>query len=761
MRSSRGTVAALVTAAAVATAAAAPPNICATNATLGRAVLSVLNLTYPGLESVAAAAAAGDLGAACAALNDYYVNGNTTWWLRHPAPAPGTRRTGGAADALVDHDVFTFPILGLTTVVPRNADGGLDWLYKGPRNDVEAMNDLNRMDVAWPLLHDAWARTGNPVYLDYFEAMATDWVTHNPCPDAGGGGAKCVPAGLPGTPCAWGPADGPGTQACATGAMESPWRTLEAGLRMGGTWPDAFFGFIGAASPSSASVRALMVLGVGQHNAVLLSDGPATTTPNWEATQWQGLINSCVCWPELANCSALLGVGYAQLAAQLAAGVYPDGVETEQASSYDMVAAGDYFSTLRLVDTAGLPPPPPAFTARVEAMYDYAAGVVDPAGCLPRNGDSAGCGRGFQPAAAAYYNRSDWVYVHTNGAEGTPPAGLAAGRGPSTVYPWAGQVALRSGYEANATWGWFDVGPYGTSGHAHRDKLQLVLRARGSVLLVDSGRFAYEGTDRSAVLHREYAGYARAHNTLTVDGCDQAALPAVATAPLPPGAVTLARDADTACGAMPHWVNLSGTAVVGRGVHFQRPPSAAADGDGDWLVVVDALLASDRPRALQATWHAHPNATGVALNASTGVGVAGGVDLATGAPTPAQVCIVPAPAGGGGGWPAGWGSAALVAGVVADPAARTPWQGWYSLAYDDAWPAPTFVYDVGGVPPGAATAWLLVPTASRGGCDRHAVTVVGGVTPAGTVEVDVVVGGAPPLRVAVPVATAGCTGGSE
>ena len=53
-------------------------------------------------------------------------------------------------------------------------------------------------------------------------------------------------------------------------------------------------------------------------------------------------------------------------------------------------------------------------------------------------------------------------------------------------------MAMRSAYDAGATWAWFDVGPYGSSGHAHRDKLTLNVHARGAMLLIDSGRFAYQ-----------------------------------------------------------------------------------------------------------------------------------------------------------------------------------------------------------------------------------------------------------------------------
>lgn len=111
-------------------------------------------------------------------------------------------------------------------------------------------------------------------------------------------------------------------------------------------------------------------------------------------TQWQGLVSSCVSFPELLNSSVLLQVALGELDALLSAGVYPgevwrsvgndgspsarclyifriDGVETEQASGYDMVTAGDFYSTLQLLADAGLPAPPSTFYAGVEQMWTY------------------------------------------------------------------------------------------------------------------------------------------------------------------------------------------------------------------------------------------------------------------------------------------------------------------------------------------------------------------------------------------------------
>ena len=65
-------------------------------------------------------------------------------------------------------------------------------------------------------------------------------------------------------------------------------------------------------------------------------------------------------------------------------------------------------------------------------------------------------------------------------------------------------------------------------------------------------------------------------------------------------------------------------------------------------------------------------------------------------------------------------------------------QGWYSQEYDDAWPAPTLVYDAADVPSGSVFAWLIVPQSARGDCaDAAAVTSVS----ASAVAVRATVGG--------------------
>ena len=122
--------------AAGAAATAAAANICATNTSIGHAVIDAVNLSWPGMGAVRTAAANGDLGGACEALVAYYRDGSTSAWLRLPTtPAPSTRRAGGEAGDLVLHDIFHLSGVGQVAKIPRNPDGGIVWVDHGPNND--------------------------------------------------------------------------------------------------------------------------------------------------------------------------------------------------------------------------------------------------------------------------------------------------------------------------------------------------------------------------------------------------------------------------------------------------------------------------------------------------------------------------------------------------------------------------------------------------------------------------------------------------
>lgn len=161
-------------------------------------------------------------------------------------------------------------------------------------------------------------------------------------------------------------------------------------------------------------------------------------------------------------------------------------------------------------------------------------------------------------------------------------------------------------------------------------------RTSGTMLLVDSGRFQYNGVGPSRVLHDEYsrtrmlcvlftrsdstlvaltamhwfnpfpvtsapAGTTHAHNTLTIDGKEQQAAPATTTVPRPNSSWTFTAAVDAVQGSMSLYDGLEGKACHSRSVVYNRTGLPTP-----FFVVVDRV-ATDRPRSVQATWHLHPN----------------------------------------------------------------------------------------------------------------------------------------------------------
>jgi hypothetical protein len=152
----------------------------------------------------------------------------------------------------------------------------------------------------------------------------------------------------------------------------------------------------------------------------------------------------------------------------------------------------------------------------------------------------------------------------------------------------------RSGFDADAQWSFFDIGPWG-SGHQHNDKLHISVAAYGRDLLVDAGRFAYTGA--VADKFRGYARGTQGHNILLIDHKGQSAGPTLVSQPLSDSSFKITPAFDYASGSFSHFADIEGTATHTRAVLYVR---------GKFWVVADRIV-SDRPRTIEALWHWHPD----------------------------------------------------------------------------------------------------------------------------------------------------------
>jgi Heparinase II/III-like protein/Heparinase II/III N-terminus len=188
--------------------------------------------------------------------------------------------------------------------------------------------------------------------------------------------------------------------------------------------------------------------------------------------------------------------GGAMVRAQMDAQVRPDGSHCEQ-STYYHVYALDMLKFSALLEEM-----PPDYTAKLQRMEDYLDALLGPQRRLAFFGDDDG-GRFFHP-----YGPCDRFGLASL-------TGVNALQG-SRLFEDSGIAIMQAGDTQLIA----DAGPFGPggAGHSHADTLSFVLRRGEEELLIDAGTFTYVIDAR----WRNWFRGAAAHNTIRIDGLDQA-----------------------------------------------------------------------------------------------------------------------------------------------------------------------------------------------------------------------------------------------
>ncbi len=368
------------------------------------------------------------------------------------------------------------------------------------------------------------------------------------------------------------------------------WRTIEAGIRMEG-WSHQVHAFLKAPEVSDEFLTRYFI-SIWEHGWRLrgnLSHG------NWLLMELHGLLRIAVLYPFLKDAPAWEAHALKVLEGEFDRQVYPDGFQYELATGYHGVVISNYLGVYNLYEQLGRPPPAFIRTG-LERMFEVYAKLRRPDGRTPslNDGSEEKVASWMRRAQRLYPARTDFRWLATNGTEGAPPDGL------SCVFPYAGAVVFRSSWNEDAVWGYLDGSPFGR-GHQHEDKLNFLLSAYGRNMLVEGGNYMYDSSDC-----RKYVLSTRAHNTIRIDGLDQARRKTYTW-----------HDADI---RKPADVKFAGTprvdiavsaygdgygkdlykAVHQRKVLFYKQEKGLAP----FFVVIDRLAASDdKPHAYEQMWH--------------------------------------------------------------------------------------------------------------------------------------------------------------
>jgi len=287
-----------------------------------------------------------------------------------------------------------------------------------------------------------------------------------------------------------------------------------------------------------------MTRALAQHAEYIATNLSVYSSPNTHLLgEGFGLFVIGLMLPELRGAKTWEESGRAILVEQMQKQVREDGSHIEQSSYYHRYAT-DFFLCAALLAERNGRPFPAGYCERLARMVEFLLHTAWPSGRQPMTGDADG-GRVLALArhdpndhratlstAAVYFRRADLRRQAGSFHEETlwllSPAAIgqfdelesAAPPEISRVYPGAGLASLRSGWDASARMLLFDCGPQGmgTCAHGHADALGFVCGADGVEWLVDPGTYVYTASHEG----RDFFRSTRAHNTVTVDGEDQA-----------------------------------------------------------------------------------------------------------------------------------------------------------------------------------------------------------------------------------------------
>jgi hypothetical protein len=233
------------------------------------------------------------------------------------------------------------------------------------------------------------------------------------------------------------------------------------------------------------------------------------TTGNWLTMESNGLMHTGVLFPEFKEAEAWRKTASERLYAELDKQVYPDGAQIELSTGYHQVSLQNFLGLARTAILNGVPLPAD-YHQKLRRMFEYNLWVQMPDGRTPAlNDGSLYAVRDSLRTAAELYKDPLFQWAASDGNEGAPP------NHSSHLFPYAGQMVMRSGWDPEARWLLMDAGPFGY-GHQHEDKLSIVVHAYGKQQIADPGNYDYDSSP-----WRRYTIDTPAHNTVMVDGLAQ------------------------------------------------------------------------------------------------------------------------------------------------------------------------------------------------------------------------------------------------
>lgn len=368
--------------------------------------------------------------------------------------------------------------------------GAYDWNVVN-NDDEEWCFMLNRMDYLEDLALVALT-TGEARYAEKAAALLGSWIDAHPTikPELS-------------------------TRTLDTGIRIRSWATALPALEAAGVLTDELLGrVVESIRAQIASLRERYV--------------PKYETSNWGSIQTLGILTTLATIEDDPSADDDWKWATERAESQIAAQVYPDGIDWEQSTMYHVEVLLYSLRALHTLEAQGAPLPRGLREAAASLSRALAAQMM-PGGCIDAQGDSDRTDvRGLMAlcagvlgdgALAAASGRTELepgdLFAFGCAAEDALRAAEKSGESLPLTFDGmdSGLFVARSSWDADANLTEFSSGPLG-SGHGHSDNLHVTAVYQGVPVLVDGGRYTYR--EDSPV--RPFLKGPLAHNVPLLDG---------------------------------------------------------------------------------------------------------------------------------------------------------------------------------------------------------------------------------------------------
>ncbi len=440
------------------------------NSSIDSLLLSRLDLSRPGLESVKSA---GSREEALTALLEYYrARTDVKHELDRFSKAEKLGDFATEKDMKVADDALNHIFVGQPAYPSYFCGEDIDWSLR-PLPDNEWVWQLNRMSF-WQAMGKAYWHTGDTKYAREWCNQIVDWVKKNPRDEA----------------------------------HAYAWRSIEAGIR-GNGWTRLFQYFLDAPH-FTPEVLTYFLNSLYDHASFLMTK--YSSGSNWALMEAEGMAFIAITFPEFKDSDVWRKEAFRRLNEQIQTQVYSDGHQRELAMGYHVGSIRWFMRTYELASMNGLQDKfPETYLSTIEKMCEVPMKLGFPDGTTTQFGDSwSGSPGQYDDHFADWaelFNRSDFEFLATQGQSGIPPEETAF------AYPESGLYSMRSGWDKGDICLVLKCGPDG-GGHCQPDNGTFELYAGGRHLMPDAGSYIYSGDP----VNRTWFRQTKVHQTLTLNG---------------------------------------------------------------------------------------------------------------------------------------------------------------------------------------------------------------------------------------------------